>query len=410
LSKLKTFNSLDAAIIKLRECVLANYNAANHQAGERAKRDIYPARYDQSAINNIAEQVNGGGAFTDRQQELAIKLVTKYRRQWKKLGYDVSNIDLNTPVLRPIRRDIDRDHKVYVENNRIIIKFPYKPKLISIIADYGNRSFGRANWDKENKIWSFTITPSNVYWVTKFASDHKFAVEESFNKLCEQVEQAYDFKDIRLDIIDKQLVLHDAPETMLDWIHENVGLVEMKNLIKLASLSHVLSYTLTRNLVEYTIRNYPNLYRQILKERSHINPEVEPLRELLLKVNQLGFDNVVFFVIDTEIGELCRAIENLMPDYNITTTLATKLEIESHTHYQKHNWSHSPHKKKEVIITNKTLPMRPDLIISFAGFMAGPSRRDWFGLASKLIYYCRDIDSKIKKIIKKDESNINDKG
>lgn len=281
-TKLKTFSTLEDAIVELKDYVYATNNPNG-----KPIRKIYPARYDQPAINNIATQVNKGVPLTDKQQELAIKLVTKYRRQWKKLGIDVSNIDLDTPVKMPIRQDVDREHSVYVEEDRIQLKFPYKPKLIGHIAGHGEFSRGKVFWDKERKVWSISVTPDNVNWVKKFAKDHNFETTQSFNDLCKQVVEAFDFKDICLDLQDKQLILNNVPESMLDWIHKNIGRIEMKNFIKLVSYSYVLDYTLSESVVDYTVRNYPNTYRQILYRQSVINSNVETLRELLLKVKQL---------------------------------------------------------------------------------------------------------------------------
>ena len=60
-----------------------------------------------------------------------------------------------------------------------------------------------------------------------------------------------------------------------------------------------------------------------------------------------------------------------------------------------------------IYVTTRVMGIRADLIISTAGFMAGPARKNWFNSAVKNIYYCQDIDNKIKKIIKRDESNFN---
>ena len=47
------------------------------------------ARYDIQIVNSMANSTMFGTALTDRQAELAVKLILKYRRQFAKLGIDV---------------------------------------------------------------------------------------------------------------------------------------------------------------------------------------------------------------------------------------------------------------------------------------------------------------------------------
>ena len=105
MNQLKTFNTLEQAIMELKGFI--NRGSYNPDA-PKTPNAIYPARYDHAPINNMARQISEKIALTDRQQKLAVLLVTKYHKQWKKQGFDVSNISLDTPTERPIRTDIDR--------------------------------------------------------------------------------------------------------------------------------------------------------------------------------------------------------------------------------------------------------------------------------------------------------------
>ena len=119
------------------------------------------------------------------------------------------------------------------------------------------------------------------------------------------------------------------------------------------------------------------------------------ITELLAKVARMQLHNVVIFSNDqTNFSNLTRAVNKAMPEYNVVSSA-----MQDMNYYAKDN--------KTVHITNRVIAVPADVIISFVGFMAGPARRNWFDSARKNIYYCQDMDNKIKKIIKKDESNFN---
>jgi len=181
---------------------------------------------------------------------------------------------------------------------------------------------------------------------------------------------------------------------MVKWIHDNIGEISMKNFTRIVSSASILAFTLSDNIVQYTIDNYDGIADIILMKKTHINSNSVSLDELLEKVNRLQYHNVVLFVADqTIVSTYTNKIKKFMPGYDI---LAASGEM--------HPFGSS---NKSVLVTYRVMPtFQPDLIISLAGFMAGHARKNWFSSATKNIYYCNDIDDKIKKQIKKDESNI----
>ncbi len=389
---LQTFDTLEESMTVLQAFV---------QTGRKLDRDgkkmagVSPARYDHAPIANIAAQIAKKVPLTDRQQGLVIKLVTKYHKQWKKLGYDVSNINLDTPVEREIRYDIDRSHTVSVNGNKICLKFPYKPRLISIIAEYAQMSCGQIAWNTKDNVWEVTATAGNIVWLDKFVNDHKFVEDAAYKDLVKIIAEAYDYKSIELDIVDDKLVLHNAPTTMLKWIRDNIGELSMINFTRIVSSANILAFTLSEAIVEYTVDNYPDISDIILMRRTFISSDSITFDELLEKVKQLQYHNIVLFVSDmTSHERYSKIIRKVMPEYDIMTCNGDM-----------HPFGSS---NKSMVITHRVTPTyQPDLIISLAGFMAGHARKNWFNSATKNIYYCQDIDNKIKKQLKKDESNIN---
>ena len=121
---LKTFANLETAVITLQAYI--NQASYKDRAATVPKNNkaIYPARYDHAPINNIAKQVTKGIGMADKQQALAILLVTKYNKQFKKHGYDVSNISIDTPTQFEIRTDVDRRKSAYFTDSKVHLRFP----------------------------------------------------------------------------------------------------------------------------------------------------------------------------------------------------------------------------------------------------------------------------------------------
>ena len=394
MTSLKTFATLEKAMTELKAyCLMAQYNPDK----AKIEKAIYPARYDFAPINNIAKQIAKKLPLTDRQQILSVQLITKYRKQWKKQGYDVSNIDMDTPTEMPIREKVDRSKTVSFSGNVVQLRFPYVPKLIMQLATFRLNSCGHMSWNKETKVWDIAATAGNIVWLDKFVNDHSFSKDSSYNELIQQLNAAFDYKDIQLDMVDGRLLFHNAPESLTDWIRDNIGPLGFLNFVEIVSAAGTLAFTLSDSVVQYTVDNYPDIANIILLRRSLINPDTMQMGEMLKKVNQLQYNTVALFVTNQEdIMDYSIQVSKAMPEYVIISSARNC------------NTVRQP-KDKTIYITHKVTNETPDLIISMAGFMAGPARRNWFNSAVKNIYYCHDVDEKIKKQLKKDESNINHK-
>ena len=398
MTTLQTFNTLEQAMLQLQ--VFAKTKFLDGGV-------IYPdlcirlARYDHSPIRNISKQIKNLIALTDLQQEFAIKLVTKYHKQWKKLGYDVSNINLDTPTELSVRTDVDRDKIVSVSGNLITLKFPFIPRLITLLSDFSQHSCGLVKWNKETKFWEAAATAGNMAWVDKFVNDHKFEKDSKYLNFTKLLENAYDYKSIQLDIVDDKLVLHDAPETMKKWIQDNIGEVNMSNFVHLVSSADWLVFTLSKKIFKYTIKNYPEISNFILQKKCFVNSDSITLVDFLKIIDQLQYRSIIIFAPDQEKFPIyIDAIREAMPEYNIISQRDT---IPDSSLYYNADY------KKNIYLSSRVTTVPANLIISFAGYMAGSSRIDWFNSVTKNIYYCQDMDNKLKKQLKKDESNINNK-
>ena len=105
------------------------------------------ARYDIAIVNSMASTTVFGTALTDKQAELAVKLILKYRRQFAKMGIDVGPVE--TPVFRLAPRKMDRTRAVWLDGENIIVKFPYDNDLIKELQNFREESQGKAWYDRD---------------------------------------------------------------------------------------------------------------------------------------------------------------------------------------------------------------------------------------------------------------------
>ena len=396
MSNLKTFDTLDDAIRTLRNLISTPLHHPTTTPDAEQTYAIRPARYDRSAICNITAQVDKHRAMTDRQQQLAVKLVTKYRKQWVKNGYDVSNIDIETPTELPLRTNVDRRRLVDIKDGIITIRFPYIPRLISVFGEYAHeRSCGKVKWNVDTKIWEMTPSADNTMWISRFAKEHGFDLTKEFSQHIDNINKQYDFNDIKLDIVNDELILNDAPESMLNWIKSNIGDIHMNNFLHVVSLAGRLAFKLSDKVITKVNQDYPDIANLILHRVSFISDAESTILDFLKQINRLDQQLIVLYVANSSIKQnTLDRIKQTMPEYNVMCCAEQTdiLNIDSNI--------------KNVIITNKVLPIIPDVIISNVGFMTGPNRRSWFNSATKNIYYCADVDDRIKKYIKKYESNL----
>ncbi len=105
------------------------------------------ARYDVAIVHSMASTTVFGTALTDKQAELAVKLILKYRRQFAKMGIDVAPAE--TPVFRLAPRKMDRTKAVWLDGENIVVKFPYYNDLIKELHSFREESQGRAWYDRD---------------------------------------------------------------------------------------------------------------------------------------------------------------------------------------------------------------------------------------------------------------------
>tara|TARA_R110000796_G_scaffold45937_6_gene111107 strand:+ start:3539 stop:4669 length:1131 start_codon:yes stop_codon:yes gene_type:complete len=207
------------------------------------------ARYDKSVIRSFAEQIEKIIAFTDRQSQLAYKLVDKYRKQLYKLGVAMPDEVTMVPFKFSIRQ-VDRTRRLYLDNDRLVMQFPFNTELINLIKEFAKESTGSITYSGDNKNWTVALTEGCVNWAVAFGKAFEFEIPDDvdtlFNKILENEQTPY-----KIELCRKhgELTITNAADSLLEYIAEHIGDIVDDNLDKLLDMSAMLGYTISSDLL-----------------------------------------------------------------------------------------------------------------------------------------------------------------
>jgi hypothetical protein len=211
------------------------------------------ARYDVSLINSLASQtaeLNMG--YTDKQADLARRLVSKYRRQLSNLTPPVYAPDINEHL--PYRmqiRNIDRRRLVFIQDSKFVVKFPFDAELINSLKKHLKEGQGGGIWDAREKTWSLAMTESTLNWLLAVEVPFKLEFSDDVRKLGQQLldSENNEYK-IELTFDGPDLKISNAPNSLLEHINDSLGGLREDNLVKLVDNSSVLGYTVHNDVTD----------------------------------------------------------------------------------------------------------------------------------------------------------------
>jgi hypothetical protein len=201
------------------------------------------ARYDIAIVNSMASTTVFGTALTDKQAELAVKLILKYRRQFAKMGIDVSPVE--SPVFRLAPRKMDRTRAVWIDDDGIVVKFPYDNDMIKDLQSFRETSQGRAWYDRDSKIWHLALTEYNVNWIVPWGNSNGFEIDNSVRELFYQIleceQQPFEIKLVQQA---NGYAVTNAADSLVEYINEHAGGFGSDNLVKLIDYAGLCGYTI----------------------------------------------------------------------------------------------------------------------------------------------------------------------
>lgn len=337
------------------------------------------ARYDINVVNNMTDSVVWGQSLTDRQAELAVKLILKYRRQFAKFDIDVNPVATNPTYRLPLRK-IDRSKSLSLVNDQLSLKFPFDSNMVEQIREFQRNSQGGAQWNHENKIWTIALTEYNVNYVTTWALKNHFDIDSEVLKIYDTVVSAENTSyEIKLIETDLGYLVTNAADSLKEYIDQNLG----QNLVKLIDHAAVLGYEVDEKLLAKAADTYGQPLVDIGTQHSvTLAPTVESLN-LILEYARI-----------TQRFPVCIYDPKL---FDFEATQFKDHEILKFDHNGKTNTRDFNINDVKIVFARK-IPSNwswpVPLLVSTVEMMYGGRRLEWINRAEKIVYL---VNANIRK-------------
>jgi len=198
---------------------------------------------DRETITSLAEAQY---PWTEKQAKLAVVILKRYLTKFQKFNMDIKPL-LDKPVYDEPFRIISFDkiiekYKNEKEEPLIDIKFPYTKKIVTLIKCIKEKRclpVGYTLYDGESKTWTFNQTDVTTYYLTLIAVryDFKFVDKTLLDDYYKVRKEKRDYKLPTARLIAGEIILDNAPESMLDYWNKN--LKNKKPLLQLDALKNL---------------------------------------------------------------------------------------------------------------------------------------------------------------------------
>ena len=347
-----------------------------------ATSPISLARYDVNIVSSFADQASNRIAFTDKQADLAVKIVLKYERQLAKLGVDVA--PANTPAFRIPLRQMDRTSRIWREEDSILAKFPYIESHVAAFKEAAKDSQGSIKWDRDLKVWRMALTEYNVNWAYSFGVNNNYEIDPSVKELmdlivaCEQ--EPY---KIELVVVDGKLEITNAAPDLINYINNTLGGFEIDNLYNLIDFADILGYTIDPAIEEAAIASSsPRMYNLMINKDSKIGSSnvesnfldilkyAEQTNRWPIHIYEPNLSDFLLGLAREHLGDAVISITGQeSPDIS-------QAKVVHFTKYQS-RWQH-----------------RIPLLLSSAGMLYGGEKQLLIDRAEKVVYFAHDVYNK----------------
>lgn len=340
------------------------------------------ARYDTDVLKSMSEQAIAKQALTERQGELACKILLKYQRQLASKQVDVTPIE--TPKWRVPLRKMDYTKRVSIENDTVILRFPYSTALITSVREFTKDSQGFARWNREQKYWELALTEYNLSWVHSWAQINQFEIDASVAELFGKIEamEATEYA-IELTVNDGNLEITNAPDSMIAYINDYMGGLGIDNLIKLVDSSSLLGYTINADLESALIAEYGHRFVRLAT-----NKEIKISPNTLISGDD--FESVIKYAVD------CGRLPIVLYEPDLSDRMLSKIQDIVNPDsilVVGNNKNPEIDPAHKVIHTHKPLKNlnRIPMLISSAGMVFGGDKQIMLQRAEKVVFCAADV-------------------
>lgn len=331
------------------------------------------ARYDVAIVDSMSAHTIFGGALTDKQADLCVRLVLKYRRQFAKINVDVTPVE--NPVFRMPVRKMDRSRRIWLDDQRIGLRFPYDRALIDSVQAHKKQSQGSMAWDNDEKVWWMGLTESNVNWAVAWGEAYNFEIDslvrDMFNQIIAAEQTVYEIKLVAT--ADGYTITNAAP-SLIEYIETNLGGFGPENAVKLIDYSGVLGYTYDKDLIRPALLDIFKDQRNI-----HVVPQEGALDTIFSYAEITDRYPVCIYDPGLKGVDLSRFKEEEVLRFNTSG----KTKTSDYNIYD-----------VKVVYANKipaTWNYNIPLLVSTQELMLGGKRMEWLNRAEKIIYLCNTL-------------------
>lgn len=337
------------------------------------------ARYDVQILDSMSQTTQSGRSLTDKQAELAVKIVLKYRKQLERQEIDVSPVE--NPKFRLGIRQIDRRRLLYIEDNSIVLKFPYDTTLINDLRDLAKISQGSWRFDAGNRSWNLALTETNVVAANGFAQNHQFEIAPEFGRFVAAVEaceqQPYEIKLLEQD---GQLTITNAARSLLEAINNWCGF-DLSNKDLLIDASSVYGYTVDESLfLDTAVKHGPRVANLMTAQETKFAPTSDEtvFQDLIKYATVTG--RYPIYVYEPDMSD--RLYKNFVEKYFAAEDI-----------YKTQTLKQTESVTAKVIYFNKfkAWAQSVPLLVSGQGMMHGGDKTMLLQQAEKIVYFATEV-------------------
>lgn len=263
---------------------------------------------ERNLLQSLAKQVHKGIPLTDRQLNLSLNKIDKYREGLEKNSVDVDEILTNKPLRMPLR-EIDRTQSVYFEKSaqgtkpRIVVKYVFSKKFA---AEWGNLEENLIGVTSETKGFKhISYNEKNIFHLVSTLAPMDFIIDQEIREIYEKVVKIMENPEKFAPYIGLQkgkVVIENANSTCNEFLSEKFFTVNDSNFLKFVALAKNCGISLKSPEIIKKIQDAPSekLTKNVLLENAtkfRINPENYSVSDVLTTIDSLG-QWPVLFVLD----------------------------------------------------------------------------------------------------------------
>lgn len=282
--------------------------------------------HEQIVIKSLAEQVYKDIALTDRQLNLVLKKIEKYKNDLEANLIDVDDILLTKRLRKPIRY-IDRSQyaKIDRENNESVIKirYPFSKRLESKWHSISQSIKGQVKHDKTNSMKTVLLLEHNVLLLVDSFLDRDFTIDSKLLEIYEKINEIKNNPDQYLsciDFVDGKIVLKNLNDKCLSYLDEKITDLDQNFPSSISTIKGCGVLNLSERLLdEIDHRNYTDLTKEVLKNpktRLKIDPKKHEFSQLLTTIENLNQWPVLIMIDENpSIPSLVKFINENLKNY-----------------------------------------------------------------------------------------------